>query len=184
MRRPRLPLAPLLTELSKDDALQVREATVRATVRAGETMRGTDAVIQLFDIFSSLANDPVWSVRKACADSLVGLSKSVGQDAFAAFAQELFETLANDVSLQVRTGMLENLGPLIAELGKSARANLLVDHFVSMAESTGGSAVACSSRAHSLCQASHSRWGVNDGQKSGVRTTCSPTACIGRCDAR
>ena len=84
-------LAPLLTELSKDDALQVREATVRATVRAGETLRGTDAVIQLFDIFSSLANDPVWSVRKACADSLVGLSKSVGQDAFAAFAQELLK---------------------------------------------------------------------------------------------
>ena len=76
----------LLTELSKDGALQVREATVRATVRAGETLRGTDAVIQLFDIFSSLANDPVWSVRKACADSLVGLSKSVGQDAFAACA--------------------------------------------------------------------------------------------------
>lgn len=133
-------LAPLLTELSKDDALQVREATVRATVRAGETMRGTDAVIQLFDIFSSLANDPVWSVRKACADSLVGLSKSVGQDAFAAFAQELFETLANDVSLQVRTGMLENLGPLIAELGRERTSESLVDHFVSMAESTGGSA--------------------------------------------
>ena len=117
-------LAPLLTELSKDDALQVREATVRATVRAGETLRGTDAVIQLFDIFSSLANDPVWSVRKACADSLVGLSKSVGQDAFAAFAQELFETLANDVSLQVRTGMLENPRPTHRRAGKRAHERI------------------------------------------------------------
>ena len=89
-----------------------------ATVRAGESMRGTDAALRAFDIFRTLASDPVWSVRKACADSLVGLSKSVGRDAFAAFAQEVFETLANDVSLQVRTGMLENLGPLIAELGR------------------------------------------------------------------
>ena len=133
-------LAPLLKELSRDEALQVREATVRATVRAGESMRGTDAALRAFDIFRTLASDPVWSVRKACADSLVGLSKSVGRDAFAAFAQEVFETLANDVSLQVRTGMLENLGPLIAELGRERTSESLVDHFVSMAESTGGSA--------------------------------------------
>ena len=64
--------------------------------------------------------------------------------------------------------MLENLGPTHRRAGKRAHERISVDHFVSMAESTGGSASGLQLSCAFAMPGVAPRWGVNDGQKSGV----------------
>jgi len=131
-------LARLLGVLTRDDALHVREVTVRSIAQVAKAMDDDAAEEVMLPLFYSLVRDPSWSVRKVCADNLVVLSTCVSREAFVGLAMEIFESLANDVSFQVRTASLEKLGPIIAELGNANTSESLVDHFVSMAESMGG----------------------------------------------
>jgi serine/threonine-protein phosphatase 4 regulatory subunit 1 len=131
-------LAPILRTIASDEALQAREAAARAIVKVAEVMDDAIAEDALLPSFKKLAKDAIWSVRRACAENLVELSKCFSRETFVKVAHDLFEPLANDVSFQVRTAALEKLGPLVAELGGEHTSAALVDHFVSMSESTGG----------------------------------------------
>ena len=131
-------LSSMIGVLVTDEALHVREVTAHTILQVAEVMDNDEAEETLIPLFCALARDSVWSVRKVCAENLVSLSKCVSREVFVDLAMDLFESLANDVSFQVRAASLEYLGPLITELGNANTTKSLVDHFVSMAESTGG----------------------------------------------
>jgi serine/threonine-protein phosphatase 4 regulatory subunit 1 len=129
---------PEVVSLAEDPVFRVRKSAALNFHNICKIGGEHELFERLMPAFVRLSKDDMYRVRRACAENLAEISKYVSDDIRVGVLLEIFLRLTQDPSRLVRQSVFQQSGMFISSLPPRAINDVVLGHFVSMANGPTG----------------------------------------------